>query len=50
MGLQGLGLLISIFLAKARKCHPFQNRYTHKIIIFELFRSLQLQFFGPDRN
>ena len=24
--------------------HPFQNHYTHKIIIFKLFRSLQLQF------
>ena len=27
--------------------HPFQNHYTHKKIIFELFRSLQLQFLGP---
>ena len=27
--------------------HPFQNHYTHKIIIFKLFRSLQLQFSGP---
>ena len=27
--------------------HPFQNHYTLKIIIFELFRSLQLQFSGP---
>ena len=27
--------------------HPFQNRYTHKIITFKLFRSLQLQFSGP---
>ena len=27
--------------------HPFQNHYTYEIIIFELFRSLQLQFSGP---
>ena len=28
--------------------HSFQNHYTHKIIIiFKLFRSLQLQFSGP---
>ena len=27
--------------------HSFQNHYTHKIIIFKLFRSLQLQFLGP---
>ena len=27
--------------------HPFQNHYTHKIIIFKLFRTLQLQFSGP---
>ena len=27
--------------------HSFQNHYTHKIIIFEFFRSLQLQFSGP---
>ena len=27
--------------------HPFQNHYTHKKNIFELFRSLQLQFLGP---
>ena len=26
--------------------HPFQNHYTQKIIIFKLFRSLQLQFSG----
>ena len=26
---------------------PFQNHYTHKIIIFKFFRSLQLQFLGP---
>ena len=29
--------------------HSFQNHYTHKIIIFKLFRSLQLQFSGPTR-
>ena len=29
------------------KYHPFQNHYTHKSIIFKLFRSLQLQFSGP---
>ena len=27
--------------------HPFQNHYTHKITIFKLFGSLQLQFSGP---
>ena len=27
--------------------HSFQNHYTHKIMIFKLFRSLQLQFSGP---
>ena len=27
--------------------HPFQNHYTHKKMIFELFRSLQLQLLGP---
>ena len=27
--------------------HPFQNHYTHKIFVFKLFRSLQLQFSGP---
>ena len=27
--------------------HPFQNHCTHKITIFKLFRSLQLQFSGP---
>ena len=27
--------------------HPFQNHYTHKITIFKLFRSLDLQFSGP---
>ena len=27
--------------------HSFQNHYTHKITIFKLFRSLQLQFSGP---
>ena len=27
--------------------HPFQNHYAHQIIIFKLFRSLQLQFSGP---
>ena len=27
--------------------HSFQNYYTHKIIVFKLFRSLQLQFSGP---
>ena len=27
--------------------HPFPNHHTHKIIIFKLFRSLQLQFSGP---
>ena len=27
--------------------HSSQNHYTHKIIIFKLFRSLQLQFSGP---
>ena len=26
---------------------PFQNHYTHKIIICKLFRSLQLQLSGP---
>ena len=26
--------------------HPFQNHYTHEIIIFELFRGLQLQLSG----
>ena len=25
--------------------HPFQNHYTHELIIFKLFRGLQLQFF-----
>ena len=30
-----------------RKYHAFQHLYTHKIIIFKLFRSLQLQFSGP---
>ena len=30
-----------------RLYHSFQNHYTHKIIIFKLFRSLQLQFSGP---
>ena len=29
------------------KYHSFQNHYTHKTIIFKLFRSLQLQFSGP---
>ena len=33
--------------AVAKHYHPFQNHYTHKIIIFKLFRSLQLQFSGP---
>ena len=28
------------------QCHPFQNHYTHKITIFELFRGLQLQLSG----
>ena len=27
--------------------HPFQNHYTHEIIVFKLFRLLQLQFSGP---
>ena len=31
------------------KYHSFQDHYTHKIIIFKLFRSLQLQFSGPTR-
>ena len=31
---------------KSTKYHPFQSHYTHKIIIFKLFRSLQLQFSG----
>ena len=26
--------------------HPFQNHHTHEIIIFELFRRLQLQLSG----
>ena len=30
--------------------HPFQNHYTHDIIIFELFRGLQLQLSGFFRN
>ena len=29
--------------------HPFQNHYTHEIIIFELFRGLQLQLSGVVR-
>ena len=29
------------------KYHLFQNHYTHKTIIFKLFRLLQLQFSGP---
>ena len=33
-----------------REYHPFQNHYTHEIIIFELFRGLQLQLSGVFRN
>ena len=29
--------------------HPLQNHYTHEIIIFELFRGLQLQLSGVFR-
>ena len=29
--------------------HPFQNHYTHEIIVFELFRGLQLQLSGVFR-
>ena len=32
-----------------KKYHSFQNHYTHEIIIFELFRGLQLQLSGVFR-
>ena len=35
-----------LFVGTVRPSH-FRNHYTHKIIIFKLFRSLQLQFSGP---
>ena len=34
-------------LGASQLYHPFQNHYTHKIIIFKWFRALQLQFSGP---
>ena len=37
------------FVGYPRKYHPFQNHYTHEIIIFELFRGLQLQLSGVIR-
>ena len=33
----------------AEQLQPFQNHYTHEIIILELFRGLQLQFSGVFR-
>ena len=36
-----------LFLRHRCEHHSFQNHYTHEIIIFKLFRSLQLQFSGP---
>ena len=30
--------------------YPFQNHYTHEIIIFKLFRGIQLQRSGVCRN
>ena len=44
------GLLDGPFLAtKSLVYHPFQKHYTHKIIIFEFFRGLQLQLSGVFR-
>ena len=34
---------VMVFSALNKRYHPFQNHYTHEIIIFELFRRLQLQ-------
>ena len=33
-------------LAHSEKGHALQNHYTHEIVIFKLFRGLQLQFSG----
>ena len=37
------------FSFPTQQYHPLQNHYTHEIIIFELFRGLQLQFSGVFR-
>ena len=46
----GLQVSCFFFLSKHTNVwvyHCFQNHYTHKMTIFKLCRSLQLQFSGP---
>ena len=40
---------VEVHSVQKKHDHPFQNHYTHKIIIFELFRGLQLQLSGVFR-